>query len=34
VSRNFMIPLLVDVRGAERLLQALALRLKQNEPRP
>jgi hypothetical protein len=33
VRRYFMIPLLVDVMGAERLLQALSLILKQNDPR-
>src|ERR1035438_2602431 len=33
VRRYFMIPLLVDVMRAERLLQSLALRLKQNYPR-
>jgi hypothetical protein len=33
VRRYFMIPLLVDFMGAERLLQALALILKQNDPR-
>src|SRR6266496_5620711 len=33
VSRNFMIPLLADFMGAERLLKSLSLRLKQNDPR-
>src|SRR6266540_6851131 len=33
VRRYFMMPLLVDFMGAERLLQARALRLKQNDPR-
>src|ERR1700730_5774360 len=33
VSRNFMMPLLDDLMGAERLLQSLSLRLKQSYPR-
>src|SRR2546423_636291 len=33
VSRSFTIPLLADVMGAERLLQARSLREKQNDSR-
>jgi hypothetical protein len=33
VSSNFMMPLLADFMGAERLLQSLSLILKQNYPR-